>query len=618
MDAAPSEEPAVVADAAEPPAPDAELDAAVLDAEVAEPCVTRVCAEEVARRADSIVASHAAQPWPAKGTCWGDVTWAFASLVAGSDVDAANLALAALPTTYKVATELTVESDCYWAHTLIARLLLHPVTSARLDANARAALLDLMWTYVQNRSLVSDAAGTVWAISGSENHDAMRKSAYLLFTQVLALAGRGDDLLADGHSVSEHHAQWSEWWKGFLRARAHEGVSCEIASPTYALYGLQCVANLRDFADDDVLRRLANDFESLFWADYAQDFLAPTAVRGGGMSRMYKDVSMTQGNRENLYATTWMYGWHERAPGATNPAALIMATSDYRPPQIVTRMATEPVSQAYVSRHFGLGTQVQDPQGIAYMLSFPNGNASIRRESWRTPYYVLGGFTIDLSASYTALNGQNRAMGVMFANDVNDRIIVAGNGTDDGGRRGMAEIYGVSRKDCLIVARDSHASQSSGTRIFVSKGALWDNRMQSGDWVFTRAGGGYAAIRVASGGWTETAVTDGTMLDLGDMWAPVVIQTGTSDDYASLAAFQQAVSDNAFTYSAGKLGYTSEAGNAFELSSHSATQPKVDGQNVELNPALTYDSPYIQGVHGQDTVTLAFPAMTSVTLDFEY
>ena len=140
--------------------------------------------------------------------------------------------------------------------------------------------------------------------------------------------------------------------------------------------------------------------------------------------------------------------------------------------------------------------------------------------------------------------------------------------------------------------------------------------MQSDGWLFVRAGAGYAAIRAASGGWTETAVTDGTMLDLADMWAPVVVQTGTVDDYPTFEAFQAAVLDNAFTYAAGKLSYTSEAGNTFEVWSHSATQPKVDGADIELNPALTYDSPFIHGVHGEDTVTLQFPGMTSLVLDF--
>jgi hypothetical protein len=262
--------------------------------------------------------------------------------------------------------------------------------------------------------------------------------------------------------------------------------------------------------------------------------------------------------------------------------------------------------------------QVQDPQGIAYKMTFPNGGASIRREGWRTPAYAMGTFGIDLSLSYTALNGQDRAMGVMFASDVNHRIMIAGNGTDQNGRRGMAEIHGVSGKDCLVVARDTHATQSSGTRIFVSSGQPWDNRVQVGGWLFTLAGSGYAAIRVATGNWTETAVTGGTMLDLSDMWAPIAIQTGSVEDYASFGDFQQSVMDNAWEYANGRLSYTSEAGNTFEVWSQSTNTPKLDGAPLELNPTLTYDSAYLHGVHGEDAITLRFPGMQDEVLDFSY
>ena len=100
MDAATDAEPPAAMDAAQPSA-DAGADAApgdaATDAAVEEPCVTRVCPEEIARRAESIIAAHAAQPWPAKGMCWGDVTWAFAELYTGGDVAGANATLAALP-----------------------------------------------------------------------------------------------------------------------------------------------------------------------------------------------------------------------------------------------------------------------------------------------------------------------------------------------------------------------------------------------------------------------------------------------------------------------------------------------------------------------------------------
>jgi hypothetical protein len=497
-------------------------------------------------------------------------------------------------------------------------MLLQSEIAAHVSAAARGVLLDLTWNYVQKRSAYADAAGSVWMVSGSENHDTMRKSSYLLFEQVLEAAGRGKDLLADGHSVSDHRARWTEWWKEYFRQRAREGISSEIASPTYDIYGLECFANLRDLAGSDVLRRLAEEFETLFWADYAQDFLPSTGVRGGGMTRVYKDASLTLGARENLLPATYMYGWHDNAPQATNPAALIMAASSYRPPGVVSAMALHPRPQSYVSRHFGLGSQLSDAQGIAYLMTFPGGNASIRRDSWRTPSYVMGTFGVDASLSYTALNGQDRAMGVMFASGINHRIIVAGLGTDDGGRRGLWEIYGVSRKNCLVVARDVHASESSGTRIFISSGEPWDNRVQVGDWLFTQAGAAYAAIRIATGGYSATTVTDGTMLDLADMWAPIVIQTGLAQDYVDFSAFQKSVTANAWDFSNGRLTYHSEAGNDFTVWRQSTLTPQVDGAPSELNPTLTYDSAYMRGVHGEDTVTLSFPGMTPVTLNFAY
>jgi hypothetical protein len=307
-----------------------------------------LCEEEVSRRATALVARHAEQAWPAKGTCWGDVTWAFAVLYTHGDEAAANAAFAALPGTYNLTEDPKVEDDCYWAHPLIMRVMLHSQTASHVDANAQSALLGLMWSYIRQRSLLADANASIWNVSGSENHDLMRKTAYLLFAQILEGAGRGSDMLADGHSVSEHHAAWGEWAKRYLQSRAREGISCEIASPTYDLYSVQGIVNLRDLSDSAVVRRLADSFASLFWADYAQDFLASTGVRGGAMTRMYKDASMTLGVRENLIATTAMYGWHNGVFTNTNPDALIMATSDYHPPAIVSAMATAKATQGKV------------------------------------------------------------------------------------------------------------------------------------------------------------------------------------------------------------------------------------------------------------------------------
>lgn len=583
----------------------------IVDAAV--PCVGPTCEAETVRRQTQLVTEHVAHPFPAKGTCWGDVTWAFAALASNQELDAANAVLANV-TQYNLTESVGTEDDCYWAASLIARVQLHPLTRPRLSPGARTALTTLMTHFVKNRSRVADAA-LPWIISGSENHDAMRKGAYLLYAQLLEAAGHGGDALADGHTITEHRAAWEAFWLGYFRDRAREGLDSEIASPTYAQYGLQVFVNLRDLAASAAVRARADQFLTLFWADYAQDFLPATGVRGGGMTRVYKDDPLTRGVSEGLRPATWMYGWHEAAPQATNPSLLVAATSDYRPPAIVTAMTRQTAPRAYVSRRFGQGVQISDPLGIAYDVRFPDGKSSVRRASWWTPSYVMGTISFDLAKPYIALLNQNRALGVMFAAHVDDRIMIAGRGTDPVGR-GMAEVHGVSAPDAMLVARDPHAALSDGTRIFVSRGALWDGRVQGAAWLFVQTGDAYAAIRVATGSFIATAVPDGQMLDLTDLWSPVAIQLGRAADYPTLAAFRAAVETQPFSFTAGVATYRSLAGTTLAIARRSTAPVQLAGAPAELDPALTYDSPYLRGSHGADTVTLSAPGFTPLVLDF--
>jgi len=570
-------------------------------------------------RAGSIVRRHADSPWPDRGDCWGDVTWAFSALYVGDDVREANSTLASIPSRYTNSADPTVDGDCYWALPLVARAYLHPATSARLLPMTNRVLEGLMWTYVRRRSRVDDALGSVWAIHASENHDAMRKSNYALFVQALQAAGRGDDVLADGLTVTNHFTAWQRYWKEWFRQRAREGIHVEIASPIYAKYTLQTHYNLRDFARSSILRRLAGDFLTLYFADAAQDFLPSVGVRGGAMTRAYKDAHLTRGSRDGLRPITWIYEWHDAVPGSTNPSILAPATSSWRPPPIVGAIATRRTTpHQYISRRFGQGTTRTDAEGIHYSITFPGGDSSLRRFSYWAPEYVVGTLTVDPAREYVALIDQNRWMGAIFATDPEHRIVVHGRGDIDSGRTGYTEITGITGTACSIVARDPGAESSIGTRIFVSYGAPWTNRVEEGGWLFTRAGDAYAAVRPAAGGWVIHSVADGKMLDMPDMWAPVVLQMGRASDYASFSSFRSSVLANPFDYSGGRLRYESEAGDVYEVWANSDRLPRRNGRVPSLNPAKTYGSPHILSWHGDDTVRLSFPGMTSLVLDFSY
>ncbi|MCG3115074.1 MAG: hypothetical protein LLH30_05280 [Candidatus Manganitrophus sp. SA1] len=531
---------------------------------------------------------------------------------------------------------------CWDAISWLWRIYLDPTMNSRMSNTSRDALEYIMWFYVRTRSKHSDFIGSVWTVNKSENIDALQKSNYALAVQALSMAGPpyGPSLqLRDGYTIDNHYTGWVAYWKKYFRERAREGINIEVASPTYARTTLAAYYNLRDFSESSVLVRLAGDFLTLYWADVANEYLASAGVRGGAKTRNYKNVYLTRGREDGLCQWFYLYLWHhnENACGI-HPYVLMPATSSYRIPDIVTAIATgqKPPYQ-YISRRPGFGTH--DSMGN-YLVQFDAGNSShIRRYTYATQDYVLGTMTVNPAGSYTNINRQNRWMGIVMADDPDSRIVIHGLGTrfhgnsglsdtgDGIGYSGLSEITGIAAVNCMVVGRDPSVEESLGTRIYISargSGALWGNRIENdGGWFFTYAGGAYVGIRIASGGYVPHTVTDATgavegkMLDLVE-WSPIIIQMGQASMYSSFDNFKTSVKANTFTYSNGKLTYDSENGDRFEFWANSNTLPKLNGATPSLNPAKTYSSPYIQGFHGEDVVTIAYPGYTSLVLNFSY
>lgn len=575
-------------------------------------------------RLDQLVTIHVTNPWPdpdaADGgtACWGLSAYALAALHTNQDLTTANDYINTLHDDYNVPTGDTIDFDCYFKLNLIWRIYCDPDMNARLTATARDNIEDMMWRWIDARSKLSDAQGSVWRIADSENHDAMQKTGYLLCAQALKNAGSPyspTQTLADGHTIQEHHDAWTQYWQTYFVERAKEGINCEIASPTYAKYTLGTYYNIRDFAESAELRDLAEDMLNLYWAEVAVDYL-PTGVRGGAETRCYKDASL-QTSPGGLYSVAWAYAWPSTYTlGSGNPFELLMATSDYRVPAIINAIANDTSKSPYMytSRKFGMGGGWDGNQ--VYTVDFDNGNSHMRRDSYVTPGYVMGTITLDPARGYISLIDQNRAMGVFFSANVNDRIAVHGRAADD--RTSYTDLWGMTGVNCSVIARDPGAAGNSiGTRVFIPSGDLWNNRVEESGWFFTYTDGAYCALRPATGGYTATPVSNGVMLELQDMWAPVIIQMGKPEDYMELYTFfKNDVKDNTLTYSSGLLTYHSCAGDVYEFWANSTTLPKLNGTTVNLNPTKTYDSPYLNMQHGQQTVTVSYGSYDDLVLDF--
>lgn len=608
-------------------------------------------ADGIRERRWSILHDHVDNPSPDPmsthdGTrCWGRATFALAAYATNRDTALADTYLVELADEFPIPMDDSLNFPMKFPLPLVMRAYLDPTMGSRMSDDARAAAEEMMWRYLYRRSQVGEAHPYVeekaWVIMDSENLDIMHRSTCLLAAQALKdhpdYAG---DELHDGYTLTNHYTAWTANLKEMIRQRAMRGISVEVASPTYAKYTLHAFNNLADFAGSSILRSLATDFVTLYWADTAQDFVHATGIRGGAQTRAYKDKYLTRGAYDGLRNAAWMFGWHDNAPGGTHPMTVGLAASRYRMPAILRAMATtdkEPFQ--YTSRRYGMGSRTNTSDGYEYTMTFDAGSdANIVRDSYVTPHFVMGTMTVDASRDHTHLNGQNRFMGAMFATHLDARIAVIGraqtNSDGSRGRTGYYETQGVLNENCMVVGREPNAQYSVGTDIYLSyAGDLFANfttgSVEDDGWFFTRTGDTFIAIQVAGkdnrdGEFFEIVPDSyGAFLELVDKDAPVIIEIVHGPDLGTFgqdpfSAFCESVETNPLTVNDDEVRYTSERGTDFQFFVDSTATPRIDGQAKNVNPNRTYDSPYLEGHVGQDTVTVRFPGRPDLELNFSY
>ena len=436
-------------------------------------------------------------PWPGitdPNNAPGVYSYALACLYLDTNVNQANDLIVDFYTNNPVPDSDGIDYNGYFWQHIMWRLYHDPAMNARLTPQARTIIEDNMWLWLRTRSHILEAQGTEWVYHGSENHDAMQKGSHLLCALALKNApGYGpSQVLKDGSTVGEHATAWTDYFQRYFIGRAKEGINAEIASPIYAKYSVGAYYNIMDFSDSPVLRGLAEKFITLYWADTASDWVS-TGVRGGGEARCYKENYLRRGTNYSFHELLWAYGWHQRS-GATRTYPLIAATSSYRIPDIITACAADPNRPGflYTSRRWG---RTSGSSGNNNYVTFDNGDSSLLRETWVTKDFSMGTLTFDMKKDYLQILDQNRAMGVMFSSGINDRVMIFGKGAAN--NKSYADLNGVCRENCMVVQRDKNSNSSgNGTLVFVAQN-LWDNRVETGGWLFLNTGDAFCAIKPA-------------------------------------------------------------------------------------------------------------------------
>lgn len=527
----------------------------------------------------------------------GVVCYAFGSYYTGTNTSVADNWILQLNN----GTPNMAWGNIYFQMPVLLRFLLDDRFNVHIGEAAKNHLLQLFFNHLDTHDYLN---GGLWDVSGSENHNAVRKSVDYLAALALSKSDTYKNAtFTDGSSVMDHVTNGEVYWKGYFLSRAQKGLEVEIHSPTYSKYTLQCYYNLCDLSGSENLKKVANMYMHLYWADIAQHFMAKNDIVGGAMTRVYKKYIYQKYNQYPRYLMT-QFGW-SYIPVSQHPGDFIGIITQYRVPDIISEIATEDKTESFLLANKSWGEVPPGQSGSDPYHIIPGpiaGSGAVLRQSYVTNAYVMGTTLYDIRKEFSNIANQNRAMGVYFSN-ANDRILINGESDFVGSeRKGYRDVTGITGENCLITWRPSKykTNLAIGSQIFMNTN-LYNNGTMQNDWWFCEVGDAYVAMRPANLGWTWEAETSsgsqGGYFKLQDDDSPIIVECSQKSDYTSFEDFKNDVLDNSFAFSNNTLTYTSSAGEDFTVYRNNNTAyPKINGEEVSFNPEYTYDSQYLQGI----------------------
>lgn len=455
----------------------------------------------------------------------------------------------------------------------------------------------------------------VWTIPGSDNHIFAARSSSLFAAQFLKnspdFANRPFE---DGRKPAEHYEAWRKYWSKVLDERAKRGIYIEVGSPHYEDETRQAIQNIRDFAEDPILRQKAEMLLDLTYALIAQDSLR-NAVRGGAKSRVYtfKDKFFSGGDDRNY---NLIFG-----PPGFVPARSDQASSTYYPPPVVLKLGRDIAARgSYETRQRvpGVGERTER------VVSKVEAEKSVLRYGFVTPSYVMGSFVLDPGAPYTPMSGQNRWQGVVFEGDRSARMApriarLAKNGALQSEQRVLDGFASLQDRNVLITQR-SDGKGGANVRVEIYVSGAFDQMEEEDGWIFTREGAAFGAVRIVGSTagayrWftpekNKNSDPNKNFVALQDPNAPIIFVASDASDYANdFGKFKAALKSQKVEHDRQTVRF---AGLTFYGAQKVGSR---DGAKVDVAPARLYDSPFLRSQWESGKIFLRFGNDAAI-LDF--
>lgn len=433
-----------------------------------------------------------------------------------------------------------------------------------------------------------DEPGDTVMYMGSENHRLLFHVAEWLAGQLYPTEEFGNSLQRGLYHAAKGRAYITEW----IRQRGRYGFD-EWHSNAYYPICIAPLVNVRDFAisEDYKLRQMADAILDVMHFNIAADSI--NGVMGSTHGRSY-GVYIKQPDMDAVAATSWLLfgvGTLGRGVGAMAPVAL--ATSAYRPPAILGRIATDTTGVVESRQRQGI------LQGSARHADFC---------VYRTPDYLISGLQdhrkgeVESSTHVAQVTFPNRAMIFWSCPHTSGE----GSGLRPDYWSGHTTLPRVIQHRNVMSLSWRLTRYAWMSHCFFERERFDESRLE-GSWAFARAGKGYVGIwsqgGLALGASGPYAGRELTCAARRNTW---LVECGREADWGSFEAFTRALA--AARIEVGPDGeaitYHSPSAGAFVTGWDAA--PSIDGRPIQLRGYPLVDSPWARAAFGAGEMVIRY------------
>ena len=347
--------------------------------------------------------------------------------------------------------------------------------------------------------------------------------------------------------------------------------------------------------------------------------------RGGGRSRAYPGVNSFESYKNLLFAP-------EDQPAGSSHSRVIETSRYQLPPEaIYLRKGAFPVAEPIVIRNRVLG-ELETAKPEAETGQRLAADSSLVNYAYRTPHYLLGSTLQNpaltmpdpqagVTLKYAGISRQNRACGMLFDDPTSDEICAVYPVIEHGGGgRPQHSFWSVQHKNVLILQRIAPLGRTKlGSYHTDAVGIGFEGKtlqnMEEGGWIFAGNGRAFVGVKFLDGAyqWDEkrTTATPANFAKATDT-SRVLLHAGDIASHGSFDAFKAEVLAGRLNVTPEKVDYQfGAADHRLEVTLYDAkaldrfTLPLINSKSVDLRPARTYESPYLNGDFGSDKISVS-------------